>query len=736
MTTSDVFEKTNNVLPSLVPYYQWDGFAGRENISSINNIFADLNLDGFADFIFHFTAGQNQENQGAVIVGPSPNRLVVLLSDGIGGYFDGNGTLFSSEEPVVFEGGSRKVVIGDLNNDNFPDVLYAVNREDGRSGQPSSTNASFSAVLMSQPNGQYQYIKVGVENWYHSAGIINGSSGPEIWLGGYHTSSGIIYRDAATNLASGFGYFFDTVENGFSSVIQVPAAKNTFTPIPNKNNPSLTQQVVATVDASGTSALGLFFKDESSDWNIVSSYLPIQTRVTVPFVSHSGNEGTSTLSSIDGIPITGYGHSASGTMELFPNSSPVAIFKANGVIIRSPREDGAYYENDGQAFSTFEFYSTADNVLTPLSISILGEDQQKNINFFECIDLTNDNLLDIIAYPYSNTGMPIVYVNTGAGVFAKLSDQKLPQADNNWGNQASSKFFDYNDDGIMDLIVGPMNGISIESWVDPMNQEWHLYQGTSHLSMDDYSDAITINDRIESSIIKTWAGDDIIFDLNANPNSTEINAGDGIDTIIYSLSVVNYSATEIGKSIVVTPIDSSNGGADTLISIETLQFSDGVAQLTDLIRPIDIDRGIYRFFNIDTGTHFLSGSTVERDSVINNLDSFNFEGPTFKAADPTNPAADTVFRFFNTQTGTHFFTQSTVERDNILDTIPEFSFEGEAYKGYTEQVDGSIPLYRFFNTQTGTHFYTAAEAEKDSIIENLPTFNFEGTAYWVDPVMG
>ena len=736
MKTSDVFEKTNNVLPSLVPYYQWDGFAGRESISSINNIFADLNLDGFADFIFHFTAGQNQENQGAVIVGPSPNRLVVLLSDGIGGYFDGNGTLFSSEEPVVFEGGSRKVVIGDLNNDNFPDVLYAVNREDGRSGQPSSTNASFSAVLMSQPNGQYQYIKVGVENWYHSAGIINGSSGPEIWLGGYHTSSGIIYRDAATNLASGFGYFFDTVENGFSSVIQVPAAKNTFTPIPNKNNPSLTQQVVATVDASGTSALGLFFKDESSDWNIVSSYLPIQTRVTVPFVSHSGNEGTSTLSSIDGIPITGYGHSASGTMELFPNSSPVAIFKANGVIIRSPREDGAYYENDGQAFSTFEFYSTADNVLTPLSISILGEDQQKNINFFECIDLTNDNLLDIIAYPYSNTGTPIVYVNTGAGVFAKLSDQKLPQADNNWGNQASSKFFDYNNDDIMDLIVGPMNGISIESWVDPMNQEWHLYQGTSHLSMDDYSDAITINDRIESSIIKTWAGDDIIFDLNANPNSTEINAGDGIDTIIYSLSVVNYSATEIGKSIVVTPIDSSNGGADTLISIETLQFSDGVAQLTDLIRPIDIDRGIYRFFNIDTGTHFLSGSTVERDSVINNLDSFNFEGPTFKAADPTNPAADTVFRFFNTQTGTHFFTQSTVERDNILDTIPEFSFEGEAYKGYTEQVDGSIPLYRFFNTQTGTHFYTAAEAEKDSIIENLPTFNFEGTAYWVDPVMG
>ena len=82
----------------------------------------------------------------------------------------------------------------------------------------------------------------------------------------------------------------------------------------------------------------------------------------------------------------------------------------------------------------------------------------------------------------------------------------------------------------------------------------------------------------------------------------------------------------------------------------------------------------------------MSGSTVERNSIINNLDQFNYEGPTFRAADSSNAASDSVFRFFN--------------------------------------------------TQTGTHFYTAAEVEKDSIIASLPSFNFEGTAYWVDPVMG
>jgi hypothetical protein len=152
--------------------------------------------------------------------------------------------------------------------------------------------------------------------------------------------------------------------------------------------------------------------------------------------------------------------------------------------------------------------------------------------------------------------------------------------------------------------------------------------------------------------------------------------------------------------------------------------------------PETVENGVYRFFNTQTGTHFYSASEIERDSIINNLDSFNFESAAFKAATEANGPTASVFRFFNTETGTHFFTQSTVERDSVTENLPSFNLEGEAYLGYTEEVAGSTPLYRFFNTQTGTHFYTAAETEKDSIIANLPSFNFEGTAYWVDPVMG
>jgi hypothetical protein len=248
--------------------------------------------------------------------------------------------------------------------------------------------------------------------------------------------------------------------------------------------------------------------------------------------------------------------------------------------------------------------------------------------------------------------------------------------------------------------------------------------------------SLRIADDIVSPEAITFFGGSGDDQFTGGAGNDTINGGSGTDLVFFSGEVLTYTITEVGNTVVVTDSQSSRDGSDSLFSIEQFQFSDGAFQLSELLNVTDIERGIYRFFNVDTGTHFLSGSTVERDSVINNLDSFNFEGPTFKAADPESSAADSVFRFFNTQTGTYFYTQSTIERDSILENLPQFSFENEAYKGYTEQVDGSIPLYRFFNTQTGTHFYTAAEVEKDSIIENLPSFSFEGTAYWVDPAMG
>ena len=105
-----------------------------KSLSALQIMFADLNRDNLPDLIFHFWSGQNSENAGAVVSG-SPNRLVVLLSNGDGTYSDGTFTLTKSDNPIQLDGVSRKSLHhAILNADGYQDIFFAINREDGRSG--------------------------------------------------------------------------------------------------------------------------------------------------------------------------------------------------------------------------------------------------------------------------------------------------------------------------------------------------------------------------------------------------------------------------------------------------------------------------------------------------------------------------------------------------------------------------------------------------------------------------
>ena len=150
-------------------------------------------------------------------------------------------------------------------------------------------------------------------------------------------------------------------------------------------------------------------------------------------------------------------------------------------------------------------------------------------------------------------------------------------------------------------------------------------------SSNDSADAPSIevgDDTLSGITFFGGTGDD---QFTGGSGNDTINGGLGTDMVVFSGEKSAYTITETGNTVVVTDSQSNRDGSDSLFSIEQFQFSDGIFQLSELLNVTDIDRGIYRFFNVDTGTHFLSGSTVERDSVINNLDAFNFEGPTFRA---------------------------------------------------------------------------------------------------------
>lgn len=92
---------------------------------------------------------------------------------------------------------------------------------------------------------------------------------------------------------------------------------------------------------------------------------------------------------------------------------------------------------------------------------------------------------------------------------------------------------------------------------------------------------VTISDRNGSMRMRTWAGDDVIYDKNAAATA-RIDGGLGSNKCVYSGNYGNYTITKNsdGTYTVVTSGGSSYPALrDTLVNIQTLQFADRTLSL-------------------------------------------------------------------------------------------------------------------------------------------------------------
>ena len=81
-----------------------------------------------------------------------------------------------------------------------------------------------------------------------------------------------------------------------------------------------------------------------------------------------------------------------------------------------------------------------------------------------------------------------------------------------------------------------------------------------------------------------------------------------------------------------------------------------------------------------------------------------------------------MFRMYNPNTGEHFYTGSTVERDNLIEA--GWRYEGV---GFTFPANTGAPVYRLFQPSTGEHLYTMDKAEKEKL--EAEGWNYEGIAF-------
>lgn len=193
------------------------------------------------------------------------------------------------------------------------------------------------------------------------------------------------------------------------------------------------------------------------------------------------------------------------------------------------------------------------------------------------------------------------------------------------------------------------------------------------------------------------------------------------------------------------PVYDQETGVLFLDSLEVVQLDAGLLLGEDDVEisgndlPVSLlnsgETTVFRFFDSSSGGHFYTVDEFEKEFVEENLDNYAFEGESYETMDPTTGAeGEEVYRFFNPTTGVHLYTTSEIERDSVLENLDNFVFEGAKFYAFETQVDGSIPVYRFYEPTLGVHFYTPNEFEKDSVIENLDNYDFEGIAYYAMPL--
>ena len=117
---------------------------------------------------------------------------------------------------------------------------------------------------------------------------------------------------------------------------------------------------------------------------------------------------------------------------------------------------------------------------------------------------------------------------------------------------------------------------------------------------------------------------------------------------------------------------------------------------------------MYRLYNPNSGEHFYTGSTEERDMLASL--GWQYEGVAWNA--PTKKGTP-VYRLFNPNNGDHHYTMSAEERDML--TALGWQYEGVAWNSASSS---NIPMYRLFNPNAdcGSHHYTGSMEEREFLV--------------------
>lgn len=460
-------------LPNLKGKY--DQLCGRD-VNAQQIIPIDLNKDGRKDLVvalWCFTPTFNQ-----VIDTPVKNTIIALLQSTDGTFYDATQEVFGSHLPDI--GGIASAhTTHDFNNDGYIDVVFAMNREDGRGGTGAMDNfKSPKMSLMSNGNGTYRLMAFGDPIWGMTiSSRVHSTGTKDVIISGYHgTNTGYRWVDNRWHEVQGYSSWVDN-------------------PLFFKANPNLA------IQNGRRDELGIdLFVANNATWSKASSFSFSGSTNWVNQISWTGASGKVPVITIGGQDFINPGFA--GFCEINTDGSTKAAAFMAGTVIVGGYKGGTLYENEGadpvykyKPINKILLFSIKGSALIKDDIEIdLSEDGTVAFKGIECNDINNDGLNDIHVtaargwrafFSGGPLPAPIVFFGQKDGSFKRVRAGVFPRMPDG----SAAAFLDVNNDTIADLIYWPLtkfNGEDIFEGNDALirsdSVRYKLYKGTRNIN--------------------------------------------------------------------------------------------------------------------------------------------------------------------------------------------------------------------------------------------------------------
>ena len=474
--------------------------------------------------------------------------------------------------------GSGSVVVADFNGDGRDDIFLA-----GHNESPLIERAS--TAYLSNSDGKFSKYRLTDSVTAHDAQLVNLNGKPSILASTYRGDNSPIYQFINGNFVETqvSEYFFDSTFNGENTRNFLVGCTGTISTFGKNNSLVYVAGDVSVVSIATGNALTSDIVAENFTLPNTLSRVAIQ-RIT-PYLSTLAQYQSSNSLSGSGLTHTyrvwaedlnhdGYQDVIAG-QSMWPNPTPSAL----QLLINN---------GDGK------FTDSTVKLNPDISLSVGEFDYTPTFIDFDNSGINSFFFSGAITWNAPSIQSNFVLLNDGTGriyvalhdQFALLYDAVLRYYTRNIGTYTPlentvPKFIAIpQTDGSINFLVdlkvnGPkLNGFNLDSF-QYINYPAHYNPKT------DFTQNITVSDRNNSMRMRTWAGNDVFYDTNANSKPTTIDGGLGTNKVIYSGSSSQYTVSRNtnGTTTVVSTGSSPIQVNDTLTNIQQVQFSDKMVTL-------------------------------------------------------------------------------------------------------------------------------------------------------------